>query len=708
MPIYDGEGRKKNKVTVTDKEERSENPKPAMSDDIWIKIDKIVNQATNDTTVWANKQAKMNRIRMRIKKPKTFPFVGSSNLRMPTAEIKIKKLKSAISNVIFGMRPIVQAIPGPNGNFDTALKIEKFVDHLIMDKMRFKEKGIIAIDQTLERGFFLAKPYWKYESNMREEEFDVEDLEIEEAMFLFDGNTSIDMVVQWLVQKYDVDMSEKVADENLISLEKAAQEILSAKMRVLFTVEDVLCDYPDVALIDPEKLYVPSTTGVSPQSAQWVCHEYEMPFDEVMRCAKYKYWDTKGIDEIKNYVNVDVRTLSQIQLDMKEGIDRLNGPNNLVRIREWYGWMDINEDGKKEKVCITLAPDFKKVMRKIGLPFDNGKWPIVKFYYELTTDRWYSHRGVVEIAEDLIKEIDTQHNMKIDYQTANISPTKLYRAGMVNPNLLTGSPNQAIPVRGSNPLTDTLAVLNNHNPNCEFSYEKEEQILLSRVEELIGQIDYTLQSQINRRQPRTLGEVEMQQQSANTVFTLDADQFRMQFSELFEYVWDLWCQYGNDEEEFNYFGENGWEKIRLTKEEIQGKYRFIIRGNDQNTNPNVKISKAQQIVTAITNPVLLQTGVVTPPQIIAGMKRFFQILDIEGWEQFINTQPPAPPQPPPPGAFIKPKFDDLTDAEQAQVLASVGVQPDAEGRMMEKQMEMQEHTANIMSLMKEENNAKNA
>jgi hypothetical protein len=163
-------------------------------------------------------------------------------------------------------------------------------------------------------------------------------------------------------------------------------------------------------------------------------------------------------------------------------------------------------------------------------------------------------------------------------------------------------------------------------------------------------------------------------------------------------IWDLWCQYGNDQEEFQYFGENGWEKIRLSKEEIQGGYKFLVRGNDQNTNPNVKIQKAQQIITAITNPVLLQTGVVGPQQIVAGMKRFFQTLDIEGWEQFINTQV-QPPQPPPIADLIKPKFKDLTDVEQAQVLQSAGVMPDAQGRMMDKQIEMQQHAVDIMSQM---------
>jgi hypothetical protein len=671
--------------------------------DIVTYIKDCVRKAEGDTTTWANNKAKYNRIRMMIKKAKTYPFIGASNLRMPTAEIKIKKLKSAVVNVLVGTRPAVQCIPGPSGNFDTALKIEKFVDYLLMDQIKIKNKLTITVDQTLEGGMYLMKPYWRYEVNTRNEEWKIEDLEVEEAFFLFDGNTDLPDVVKYLVDKYDVDMSETVVGDNAAALEKAALEILSAKMKVKFKVMDVLVNRPDVAVVEPTKVYISSVTGVDLQTAPWVCHEYEMDFDEVKRCASYKGWDIEGVNELQGYQGVDTRDLKYRQLDTFEGIDRLNGPNKQVKIWEWYGWYDLNGDGNTQKVCITIAPEFSKLMRKIGLPFDHGKWPLVKYFYELTTDRFYAHRGIVAIAEDLIKEVDIQHNMKIDYQSANVSPVKLYRAGMINPNLLTGAPNQAIPVRGSQPLTDTLAVLNQHNPNIEFSYEREEQILLSRVEELIGQIDYTLQSQINRRQPRTLGEVEMQQQSANTIFALDVDQFRSSFADTVQMIWDLWCQYGNDQEEFMYFGENGWEKIRLSKEEIQGGYRFTVRGTDQNTNPNVKMQKAQQILQAVTNPVLIQSGVITPIQMIAGLKRFYQTLDIEGWEQFINPQI-QPPQPTPPGAIIKPTFEDLTDVEQAQVLQSVGVMPDAQGRMLNKQMELQEHAANLASMSKERSN----
>lgn len=699
--IYDGDGRKKYKsikakggAALQEEEKPNREPVP-QEDGCYVFVNKKVQASNNDTTTWATKQARFNRIRMRMKKTKTFPFVGSSNLRMPTAETKIKKLKSSLINVIFGIRPVVQVVPSPQGSFESAQKIEKFLDHLIMDKMEFKLKGIIAVDQTLETGFYLLKPYWRLDVGTKTMEYSEDDVSLEEIMMLADGSTmGLQEMVGWLVERFDVDMTEKVASENTEELIRVAMDIMAGKKKSEFKVQEVYYDSPDVALVQPDKCFVPTNAGFDPQSADWICHEYELSMEQLKSCAKYKGWDIEGVSSINGFVNYDTRNMTGTQLDMKEGIDRLNGNTNGVRIWEWYGYYDINGDGKKEKVCITLAPDFKKTLRKIELPFDNGKWPFVKLFYELTTDRWYSHRGVVEIAEDLIKEIDVQHNMKIDAQTTRNAPMMLYRAGMVNPNLIQNTPNQAIPVRGGQPLNDTVTILNANNPNVEYSYKDEQMILESKIEELTGQVDYSLQSMINKRQPRTLGEVEYQNQAAQNVFNLDSDMFRGQFAQLFGFIWDLWCQYGNDQEEFMYFGQNGWEPIRLSKEEIQGKYSFTVRGNDQNTNPQNKLMKANQIIMTITNPVLVQNGVITPPQMIAGLKRFFQTLDVEGYEEFVNLQW-QPPAPPPPGATIKPKFEDLPQGEQIQVVQSLGIQPDLEGRQLDKQVELQDKAAEI-------------
>ncbi len=128
---------------------------------IVARIKTLAEDSIQSTNTWQTNSEKWNRMRYRIKKTKNFPFVGCANLRMPTVEIKLRKLKSALINTIYGIRPVVQVIPNPGGSWESALKIEKFLDHLIMDVMKAKQKSIIATDQSLEKGFFLLKPYWK-------------------------------------------------------------------------------------------------------------------------------------------------------------------------------------------------------------------------------------------------------------------------------------------------------------------------------------------------------------------------------------------------------------------------------------------------------------------------------------------------------------------------------------------------------------------
>lgn len=657
-------------------------------DKIFLYVEEKYDDAQANREPWVSKQVKYNKLRMRIKKAKTFPFVGCSNIKMPTAEIKIRKVKAALFNVIFGIRPVVQAVPPPNGRYETALKIEKFLDHLIMERMRLQNKAVITIDQTCEQGFYLNVPYWKLEITRRQETFDRKEFTMDEIYFLYDGNTNDDMIYEFLINRFDIDMDDRISDDNYKQLSDVLGQ-LHSKDKFDFYVQDVVCDMPDVELIAPERCYVPSDSGFDPQDNSCNIIETYMPYHQLKTNAEYYGWDIKGVQEIGEWKGgkYDVQFLREQNKDIQEGIDRLNSSSEQVRIWRYFGWYDLDGDGQKEKVVIICAPDFNKTLKKMALPLFSGKFPIVKFFYELTDNRWYAHRGIVEIAEDIIKEIDIQHNMKIDQQTIRNAPMFLYRAGQVNSNLIQMLPNQAIPVRGLQPLNDVVTILNNTNPNVDFSYEREQQILESKLEELIGQIDYTLQSQINKRQPRTLGEVQLQAQNAQQVFALDAGMMVEQFTELFNQIWDLWCQYGSDEYEFNYFGEQGWEKIKLSKEEIQGRYKIVVRGNDKNTNAQIRLQKAQQIMLAATNEIFVQTQVVTPIQMIASLKRFYQYLDVENWEELINMQW-QPPQPPPPATIAPPDFAELAEGEQIQVVASAGIQPDIQGRMMRKKEEL--------------------
>jgi hypothetical protein len=644
---------------------------------LFTEIKNSVKDSIAFTGNWSSNQEKYHKMRMRIKKTKTFPFADSSNLRMPTAEMNIRKIKAAVMGIIFGARPIVQALPSPGGNMDTAMKIEKLIDHLAMNVMEIEGKAEIGIDQSLEKGMFLLKPHWRRDIIERTEEVDLNELPTEEALFLF--NAEREQILAQVIQRLDVDLHDSVAEQNISAVNDAIDKILSGQSKVTFELQDMIYNFPDVALASPERVYVPVDSGYHPQSVGSITHEFFLSLDTIKRNAKFKGWSQESVDTINASKSIKLESLTDTQKDLREGIEKLMNPSKLVRVWETYGYYDIDGSGKKKKAIITSFPDFSSVARKVLLNNYSGRYPFVKLFYELNDDRWFSHRGICELLEDIIKEIDVQHNMKIDSQTIRNAPMFLYRAGMVNPNLVQMIPNQAIPVNGLQSLEDTVKVLNMHNPNVEFSYEREQQILETKVQEMVGQIDFSLQSQINRRQPRTLGEVEAQNQAAGRVFSLDAKHYINAFSELFNFIFELWSQHGDDEYEFLYFGESlQGERVKLTKEEIQGKYNIVVRGNDQNTNPNVKIQKAQQIIAAVTNPILLQTGIVGPQQIVNGLKRFYQAMDINNWEELINVQP----QPQQPSAVdrIIPSFKDLTDQEKAQVLAQAGVQPDVQGR----------------------------
>lgn len=649
-------------------------------------INDRLRDSIQNTSAYAQKQERFYRLRMRIRdKKKTFPFEGASDLRQPTADLKIRKAKAALSNLIFGVRPVVQAVPGPSGNQQVARKVEKFLDHLIMDVMPTYKKSLIAIDQELEKGMYFLKPYWRTESTTRSELLKVEDFSVDEILTVIDPDVPEDMKIEGLTNVLEADMSDRVQSKNLKAIDEVLNKIKEGETEIKVTLWDETYDAPDISLVSPEFLYVPTDSPFSVQECEFLCHEFFLPL-RIVKANKDKGWDIEGLKDLEEYQSFDNKSLTDILKDRREGIERLKD-SNQVKIHEIYCWYDLDGDGYEEKCIITYLPDFKRIVRKISLPFKSGRWPFVKLTWEVLDDRFYASRGIVEIAEDIIKEIDIQHMQKIDQQTIRNNPMFVYRVGMVNPNMIKFMPNQAIPVKGSLDLKNVVDVLNANNPNVEFSYEKEEQILLGRVEELIGQMDFTLHNLINKREPRTLGEVNLQQQNMQVTFSMDGAVQTESFAELFNWIWELWCEYGKDSYEFAYFGKEGWEKIKLNREEIQGKYKIQIRGNDQNTNPQVRIQKAQAILQGATNPVALQSGIVGPQQLVEAYSQYYQELGVDDWQRFVNSrpQPPAPPQP-----QVTPSFKDLTDGEKMQLMKKYGINPDVDGRALEKQLQIQE------------------
>lgn len=672
---------------------------------LFTDINRMVTDAQEQRGQWNTKRDLYYRMRMRIRKDKSFPFPGSSNLRLPTLEKYIRKAKAAIIAIIWSAKPKAMVIPTPTGNPDAAFKLEYYLDYLIDNVIKPLKKLVILADKMMQDGFAFKEVIWRMEDEKRA--FDVSlDLlppEVQQLIFTADPRLQ-ESLPQQLAKLFDIDMSESVRAENMEQIAKAVKQFQEGKTSVRIVIADETYNNVEWLVHDAEHVHVPSDSFLDPQKARMIAVEIYEPYDVVKRKAKAGIYDEEAFAVIDALKNSDPNKLgtdstgaifrtTDATKDLREGINRINGKSRNIKLYRTYAWYDSDGDGIEERNVFILAPEFKVVLREFPLPYSHREWPIIRFDAEVIDDRWYSSRGYPELLEDIVKEIDTQHNQKIDQQTIRNAPMFTFRSGVVNPRLVKFIPGQGIPVPGTLPLNDAISMMNNTNTNAEFSYRDEQQILESTVQDLIGQIDYGLMSQINRREPRTAQEVGGQQQSAQTVFGLDVMCFSDSMQKSLTQTVQLLQQYLPDSTFFHVVGEG--QTIHLSRDEIQGGYIARIRGNDLTMNVQTRIQNAQFRNQMLMNPVNMQLGIVGPEQLYYLNKRALQDMGEYAWNQMITIPPPKmPPGPPPAITQIKTQFDELTDAEKAQVLQSGGIKPDMEGRMLNKQQEIMQEIEN--------------
>jgi len=670
------------------KKEQKEESKPKTNEELYDELYSYIEEAKSNSGVWEQKANDYYKLRMRDKKTKTFPFPGCSNLRLPTIETYLRKAKSSLLALYTNVKPRCMVIPQQGQDLQNANNVEKFLDWLADVKMNILEKLIVVTDQMLQHGIGIIKVVWRMEENQYVEKINIKDLSPQEVTMIFDPNIPDEQLVQYAIQRFKVDTSETVLADNMESITKAIQDLRAGKTSIEVKLKDELYNAPEIIACDPTYVYVPADAGIDIQKLAWIGHEYFERYDCLKYKAEYGTIDKEALKDVDMYAGMDLQDERNVNFtkDLREGIDRINNPSKLVRVIDLYCHYDLDNDGVNEKCHFLLAPDFTTILKKQRLENDSQKFPFVRFHTEIIDDRWFSPRGYPEHLEDLSKEIDAQHNQKLDSQTIRNAPIFTFRSGIVNPKLVKFIPGQGIPVPGTTPLNDALQIMNNNNPGIEFSYEREELMLKTTIQEYLGQMDYSVQSMINKRQPRTLGEVQMQSQAANMVFSLDAAMYAFSLTEMFTQILELCQQYMPERIYTLIVGQDGVQPLNISRDEIQGKYHIYCRGNDINSNPQLRAQKAFMRVQTLLNPQTMQIGVVTPMNAFEILKNFLQADGEIMWQSMIT--PPQPPPPPPPPVQID--MENLTDAEQSQVLQRSGIEPDPLGRAVKRRIELNE------------------
>ncbi len=256
-------------------------------------------------------------------------------------------------------------------------------------------------------------------------------------------------------------------------------------------------------------------------------------------------------------------------------------PNPEFEIISWFmPWMMENELGEEEETeCLFFyMTEPSKVIgafRLSDIQWKN-KRPLIELDFQTVGVRRDS-MGIMEIVQHLSAELDTIHNMRIDVGFATNMPFFFFRAtSTINPERIVLRPGKGIPV------DDVRDIQFPQLQSVTTFYEKEEQLLYSLVERVLGVTDLFLGVSPTRGAAarHATGFVGTQQEAlARTSEIINQD--AREFSNLCHQVYEAEMQFGPDERIIRLQGEAGPLTHELSRDELwyRGEYDFSLGAN---------------------------------------------------------------------------------------------------------------------------------
>ena len=530
-------------------------------------LSKSVDSVIGTRSEWINRLVRWYRQRMGVRPKKSFPWIGASNIQLPTIDKAIKKIMPSYMNLSFPPGLIakfeVNAMTKMSKQvYEEAEYNEALLDDLVRNRMENSFKKVFRlVDKELERGHALMKCTYQYKKRKREFTVNLEE-DLNESQkgliannleeFLQSEKKIIELFLLLLDQKGAVlNMSiPSDRDEMFKNLKKFRTTTDTEKEEYVFNLDVVEAHAPMWQVVNPENFIVSGDIN-DLQNAESVTHILYYTENDLRSLAEGGVIDeTVTMEVIKNNTSKLNKSTSQgkdrVPSSLKATQDQYQGSyadnggddSNLIELRENY-FVALDESGNQRKYVMLFSPLYlEEPLSFRELPYDDGKWPFVKFETEESNDGWLSSRGIPQVLDYLATTIDTMHNQKIDRMTIFNAPMMKFIPGQVNPANVRYVPGQFIPTKDINSIQPIT-----FPTNSQTSYIEEERELRSQVEDYLPFVDFSLTDPQNgASKSRTFGEVMAAKQDKADRFSLDAKCFMGSYNELLEMTWSRWMQ----------------------------------------------------------------------------------------------------------------------------------------------------------------------
>jgi len=569
-------------------------------------------RADADRAGWVERQKALTKLRFAIRpKIKEFPWKGASNLGIPFIDATIRKHKPLLMRLLVEPDPIVEFQGETTEAIEAERQAEEVYNWLFKIHMNAIEPMAYAVDCMEHRGYCFAQVGWDFRTELECRTVSVA------SLFPQGLPQDPEAIAQTLVQQYDI----KITDSRVQNrLQRAVAAIQAGAEWVKLAFKKVVRDRPSLWERDPMQVIMPiRCTDIA--DAEWVIIQHIMTvrqletlerdgFFEKGSAAKIRE-DIGRQEDVRNAGTTGTGTSGQGSMEQETTLqndrERIWGIENVDNVLVWqiYHWHDFDKDGLADRVETWVHPTSLKRLgsKPYLMPFH--RWPLAKFDFEKTNRRWHSPRGISQMLEGLQREINAQHNARIDGMTLRNAPS--YQTQVLagfrarNFRVIPGTVMQLPSGSRLDPLV--------HDRGPWPEQVNEENLLRNIGEQYIGTIDPTLSGAAGGA--RTATEVQAAQQTAASTSNLDAILFQLTMREVHEMIWMLWLDLGPEEVFVKVLGpENALPIGKLIKKaDIAKGFNLIPTGTIANTNRALELSHAREALQLYLND---ESGLVNP------------------------------------------------------------------------------------------------
>lgn len=403
-------------------------------------------------------------------------------------------------------------------------------------------------------------------------------------------------------------------------------------------VED--CNAPRVKRIPPEDVVIIGGKG-DIDAADAVIEICRMTASDLNTLVDQGVFDEDAVNEViksgDNSITSQPSAGIKLMQTEKSGESMLDKPHDLDRyeILEAYIKKDVDGSGINTDIVVWVHSQSGRLLRATYLHRINRKTkkrPYAKGDFYIREGQTYGI-GLIELTYSICNEIDALNNMAIDFGILSTMPFGYFRQGSSLSNI-------AIPIQpGTLIPTDDPSSIMFPNLGARHSFSMQHIAFLYGVlEKLVGLSDLNYGVIGGQGATRTASGVQALIQESNVNLDIFLRRLNRPIKKMMQYVFATLQERMPENMEFRVFGDNGQSFFRQVKSrtEIAGSFDFDMEPNSANSNPQIRLQTAQQIMAITGNPLDLQLGIITPVQRFEALKNYLIALGMKDYGRFIQ------------------------------------------------------------------------